>query len=217
MPRPAPRRGVPGRSRRPCGGLMAEGDTAIADEVLAEDYLDHDIPGVGEGGRRDWSPPCWACGPPSLTSPRPSAPPWPRATWLLSGSRHTAATPAPRSRPVSPPPASPSPGRKLTSSAARAGVSPSTGGVRHARHPAAAWRRPRLTWPLARAVTGRRRHGPDRRRTSLSQARRPSLPLTRPVTSWVRMAASGSRPSPGTPGRNGCKAVVQLVDDRGHG
>jgi predicted ester cyclase len=35
------------------GGLMAKGDTAVADEVLATDYLDHDIPGVGEGGRRE--------------------------------------------------------------------------------------------------------------------------------------------------------------------
>jgi predicted ester cyclase len=35
------------------GGLMASGDTAVADEVLADDYLDHDIPGVGEGGRQE--------------------------------------------------------------------------------------------------------------------------------------------------------------------
>ena len=35
------------------GGLMAKGDTAVAEEVLAEDYLDHDIPGVGEGGRQE--------------------------------------------------------------------------------------------------------------------------------------------------------------------
>jgi predicted ester cyclase len=40
-------------ARRLYGGLMAEGDTAVADEVLAEDYLDHDIPGVGEGGRKE--------------------------------------------------------------------------------------------------------------------------------------------------------------------
>ena len=33
------------------GGLMAAGDTAVADEVLADDYLDHDIPDVGEGGK----------------------------------------------------------------------------------------------------------------------------------------------------------------------
>jgi predicted SnoaL-like aldol condensation-catalyzing enzyme len=39
--------------RRLYGGLMAEGDTAAADEVLADDYLDHDIPGVGEGGRKE--------------------------------------------------------------------------------------------------------------------------------------------------------------------
>ena len=39
--------------RRLYGGLMAKGDTAVADEVLADDYLDHDIPGVGEGGKRE--------------------------------------------------------------------------------------------------------------------------------------------------------------------
>jgi predicted ester cyclase len=39
--------------RRLYSGLMAKGDTAVADEVLAEDYLDHDIPGVGEGGRQE--------------------------------------------------------------------------------------------------------------------------------------------------------------------
>jgi predicted SnoaL-like aldol condensation-catalyzing enzyme len=39
--------------RRLYGGLMAKGDTTVADQVLADDYLDHDIPGVGEGGRRE--------------------------------------------------------------------------------------------------------------------------------------------------------------------
>jgi len=39
--------------RRLYGGLMAKGDTAVAEEVLAEGYLDHDIPGVGEGGRKE--------------------------------------------------------------------------------------------------------------------------------------------------------------------
>jgi predicted ester cyclase len=39
--------------RRLYSGLMAMGDTAVAEEVLAEDYLDHDIPGVGEGGRKE--------------------------------------------------------------------------------------------------------------------------------------------------------------------
>jgi predicted ester cyclase len=39
--------------RRLYGGLMAKGDTAVADELLATDYLDHDIPGVGEGGRKE--------------------------------------------------------------------------------------------------------------------------------------------------------------------
>jgi predicted ester cyclase len=39
--------------RRLYGGLMAKGDTAVADEVLADDYLDHDIPGVGEGGKTE--------------------------------------------------------------------------------------------------------------------------------------------------------------------
>jgi predicted ester cyclase len=38
--------------RRLYGGLMATGDTAVADEVLADD-VDHDIPGVGEGGKRE--------------------------------------------------------------------------------------------------------------------------------------------------------------------
>jgi hypothetical protein len=39
--------------RRLYGGLMAGGDTAVADQFLADDYLDHDIPGVGEGGRQE--------------------------------------------------------------------------------------------------------------------------------------------------------------------
>jgi predicted ester cyclase len=39
--------------RRLYGGLMAKGDTTVADEVLADDYCDHDIPGVGEGGKRE--------------------------------------------------------------------------------------------------------------------------------------------------------------------
>jgi predicted ester cyclase len=39
--------------RRLYGGLMAKGDTAVAAEVLAEGYLDHDIPGVGEGGSQE--------------------------------------------------------------------------------------------------------------------------------------------------------------------
>jgi predicted ester cyclase len=39
--------------RRLYGGLMAKGDTTVADQVLADDYLDHDIPGVGEGGKRE--------------------------------------------------------------------------------------------------------------------------------------------------------------------
>ena len=39
--------------RRLYGGLMAKGDTAVAEEVLAEDYLDHDIPAVSEGGRKE--------------------------------------------------------------------------------------------------------------------------------------------------------------------
>ena len=39
--------------RRLYGGLMAGGDTAVADEVLAGDYVDHDIPGIGEGGKQE--------------------------------------------------------------------------------------------------------------------------------------------------------------------
>lgn len=39
--------------KRLYGGLMARGDTAVAGAVLADDYLDHDIPGVGEGGRHE--------------------------------------------------------------------------------------------------------------------------------------------------------------------
>jgi predicted ester cyclase len=34
-------------------GLMANGDTAVADDLLADDYVDHDIPGVGEGGKKE--------------------------------------------------------------------------------------------------------------------------------------------------------------------
>lgn len=39
--------------RRLYGTLMADGDEASAREILAEDYVDHDIPGVGEGGREE--------------------------------------------------------------------------------------------------------------------------------------------------------------------
>jgi predicted ester cyclase len=39
--------------RRLYATLMAKGDSAAAEEILAEDYLDHDIPGVGEGGRKE--------------------------------------------------------------------------------------------------------------------------------------------------------------------
>jgi predicted ester cyclase len=39
--------------RRLYRGLMAGGDSAVAEEVLADDYVDHDIPGVGEGGRQE--------------------------------------------------------------------------------------------------------------------------------------------------------------------
>ena len=33
--------------------LMAEGDVAAAHEILAAGYVDHDIPGLGEGGRAE--------------------------------------------------------------------------------------------------------------------------------------------------------------------
>ena len=40
--------------RRLYATLMAKGDTAAADEILAEDYVDHDIPGhPGDGGREE--------------------------------------------------------------------------------------------------------------------------------------------------------------------
>ena len=35
------------------GSLMARGDVDAGREVLADDYVDHDIPGVGAGGRED--------------------------------------------------------------------------------------------------------------------------------------------------------------------
>ena len=37
--------------RRLYGTLMAKGDTAAADEILAKDYIDHDIPGPFPGTR----------------------------------------------------------------------------------------------------------------------------------------------------------------------
>lgn len=39
--------------RRLYATLHAEGDLASAREILAEDYVDHDIPGIGEGGREE--------------------------------------------------------------------------------------------------------------------------------------------------------------------
>ncbi len=40
--------------RRLYGTLMARGDTAAADEILAEDYVDHDVPGMpGDQGREE--------------------------------------------------------------------------------------------------------------------------------------------------------------------
>ena len=35
------------------GELMARGNTAVAMEILATDYVDHDIPGLGQGGRQE--------------------------------------------------------------------------------------------------------------------------------------------------------------------
>jgi predicted ester cyclase len=39
--------------RRLYAGLMARGDTAVADEVVSAAYVDHDLPGIGEGGKKD--------------------------------------------------------------------------------------------------------------------------------------------------------------------
>lgn len=40
--------------RRLYSTLMAHGDTAAADEILAEDYVDHDVPGLpGDRGREE--------------------------------------------------------------------------------------------------------------------------------------------------------------------
>ena len=39
--------------RRLYGTLHAQGDTAAADEILAEDYVDHDIPGYPGDGTRE--------------------------------------------------------------------------------------------------------------------------------------------------------------------
>ena len=33
--------------------LMANGDVAAADEILADGYLDHSVPGMAEAGRAD--------------------------------------------------------------------------------------------------------------------------------------------------------------------
>jgi predicted SnoaL-like aldol condensation-catalyzing enzyme len=35
------------------GTLMARGDVASAERILAESYRDHDLPGIGEGGRAE--------------------------------------------------------------------------------------------------------------------------------------------------------------------
>jgi predicted SnoaL-like aldol condensation-catalyzing enzyme len=110
------------------GGLMAKGDTAVADEVLAEDYLDHDIPGVGEGGRQELVAAVLAVRA-AVPDIAPTLGPI-LAEGDLVAVRVEAhgSTPAPRSRPASPRPARPSPGRKSTSSAAPAIASPNTGG-----------------------------------------------------------------------------------------
>ncbi len=39
--------------RRLYGSLMANGDAAAARRILAEDYVDHSIPGIGSGGREE--------------------------------------------------------------------------------------------------------------------------------------------------------------------
>ena len=41
--------------RRLYGGLMAKGDTAVAEEVPAEDYLDHDTLASAKAAGRSWS------------------------------------------------------------------------------------------------------------------------------------------------------------------
>lgn len=35
------------------GTLMAKGDVDTGREILADDYVDHDLPGIGEGGREE--------------------------------------------------------------------------------------------------------------------------------------------------------------------
>jgi len=37
--------------RRLYARLQGAGDTAAADEIVADDYVDHSLPGIGEGGR----------------------------------------------------------------------------------------------------------------------------------------------------------------------
>jgi steroid delta-isomerase-like uncharacterized protein len=39
--------------RRLYASLMGAGDTATADQLVAEDYVDHSLPGIGEGGRAE--------------------------------------------------------------------------------------------------------------------------------------------------------------------
>lgn len=33
--------------------LMGDGDRSAAAEIVADDYVDHDLPGIGEGGRQE--------------------------------------------------------------------------------------------------------------------------------------------------------------------
>jgi hypothetical protein len=112
--------------RRLYGGL-AKGDTAVAEEVLAEGYLDHDIPGVGQGGGQEL-----VAAVPGVRAAFSDIAPMlgpilAEGAWLPSGSRRTAATPAPHSHPASLPPASPSLGRKSTFFRCAVDASPKTG------------------------------------------------------------------------------------------
>jgi predicted SnoaL-like aldol condensation-catalyzing enzyme len=113
--------------RRLYGGLMAEGDTAVADEVLADDYLDHDIPGVGEGRKKELVAAVLA-----VRAAFPDIAPTLGPT-LAGGDlvavrvqAHGTHTGAPFP-PGIPRPARPSPGRKSTSSAAPTAGSPNIG------------------------------------------------------------------------------------------
>lgn len=132
---------------------MAGGDTAVAEQLLADDYLDHDIPGVGEGGKPELVAAVLAVRA-SFPDIVPTLGPVLAEADLVAVriQAHGTHTGAPF------PPGIPATGRSMTWKevhifrCAGGRIAEHWGRVRHARHPAATRRDPRLMQPRRSAI-----------------------------------------------------------------